>query len=173
MRQHLRRKMAGAVAGLAGAAALLLATSAPASADPPVDSHNGGVVTMQCDALGPLDTVATSHGEWVHAAQTIHVIGSNLTLLAYAYRFEFTPAVGDPFVVEGAKAAPSGASCASRGRIRRVCSSARTGCPIRADRTGGAAAIGSGVATSLVRSARWERGSTAATSPTSRSRTSA
>jgi hypothetical protein len=107
MRQHLRRRITGTVAAAAGAAALLLATALPAGADPPVDSHNGGVLTIQCDALGPLDIVATSHGEWTHAAQTMHVIGSNLTLLAYAYHYVGTPTVGDPIVVDGAKPAPS------------------------------------------------------------------
>ena len=107
MRHQLRRRVTSALAALVGAVALLLATALPAGADPPLDSHNGGVVTIQCDALGPLDIVGTAHGEWVHAAQTMHVIGSNLTLLAYAYHFVGTPTVGDPLVVDGAKPAPS------------------------------------------------------------------
>ena len=107
MRHYLRPGITGTVAALAGAAGLLLATAFPASADPPVDSHNGGVVTIQCDELGQLDIGGTAYGQWTHAAQPMHVIGSNLTLLAYAYHFAFTPTVGDELVVEGAKPAPS------------------------------------------------------------------
>ena len=103
---YLRRRITGAVLALVGAAGLLLATALPASADPPSDSHNGGVVTVQCDGLGQLDIGGTAYGEWTHAAEPFHVVGSNLTLLGYAFRYVFTPDVGDPMVVEGGKPAP-------------------------------------------------------------------
>ena len=100
------RRIIGAAVTLSAAG--LLAAAVPAAADPSIDSHNGGVVTIQCDGLGPLDIVGTAHGEWTHAAEPFHVIGSNLTLLGYAFHYEFTP-VGSPtptIVVEGSKPGP-------------------------------------------------------------------
>jgi hypothetical protein len=103
---YSRRRITGTVAALTAAAGLLLATALPAGADPPVDSHNGGVVTIQCDELGQLDIGGTAYGEWTHAAEPMHVVGSNLTLLGYAFHYVFTPTVGDEIVVDGSKPAP-------------------------------------------------------------------
>ena len=88
-------------------ASLMLATALSAAADPPTDSHNGGVLAMQCDGLGQLEVGATTYGEWTHAAEPRHVVDSNLTLIAYAFDYRFTPTIGDPLVVTGAKPAPT------------------------------------------------------------------
>ena len=65
----LRARLIGFVFALVVAASLLSLTSAPAVADRPVDSHNGGLVALQCDELGELQAGYTTAGEWVHAAE--------------------------------------------------------------------------------------------------------
>jgi hypothetical protein len=89
------------------AGALLLGAASPASADRPIGSHNGRLITIQCDRLGPLVVGFTTAGEWVHAAEPRLVAGNSRVLVAYAFHYVFTPTGGgDPLVVEGAKPAP-------------------------------------------------------------------
>lgn len=90
----------------AGVVMLLLSTSSPAGADRRIDSHNGGLIPIQCESLGTLQVGFTTAGEWVHAAEPRLVVGSSLVLVAYGFHYEFTPLVGDPIVVEGTKKAP-------------------------------------------------------------------
>jgi hypothetical protein len=99
------KMIVGSVAALVVVASLLLAAG-PAAADPPTDSHNGGALTIHCDLLGPLNVQATTYGEWVHAAEPRLVTDSNLVLVAYAFHYVFTPAVGAPTVVDGSKPPP-------------------------------------------------------------------
>jgi hypothetical protein len=95
------------VVAVVGTAGLLLAAMPPANADRPIDSHNGGVITIQCTKLGPLDVGFTTAGEWVHAAEPRLVVNSTLVLVAYGFHYVFTPTDGSaPIVVEGYKPAP-------------------------------------------------------------------
>jgi hypothetical protein len=89
-----------------GALGLLLAASSPAGADRRIDSHNGGLIEIECDLLGTLEVGFTTAGEWVHAAEPRLVVDSSLVLVAYRFHYVFTPTVGDAIVVEGAKRAP-------------------------------------------------------------------
>jgi hypothetical protein len=104
---NCRRIVAGVGVALLAATAHLFASALPAGADRPVDSHNGGVTTIQCDALGRLEVGYTTAGEWVHAAEPRLVVESSLVLVAYGFHYQFTPHTGgEPEVVEGSKRAP-------------------------------------------------------------------
>ena len=97
-----KRTITGVGVTLVAAAGLLLATAAPAGADPPFRS-----VTIHCNTLGDLEIVAEGNGEWVHAAIPLHVVDSNQVLLLYKYHYVGIPSDGGPpIVVEGEKPAP-------------------------------------------------------------------
>ena len=103
---RLRQRVTRTVVATMAAGVVLLGAISPAGADRPVGTHNGGLIPIQCDGLGQLVVGFTTAGEWVHAAEPRLVADSSLVLVAYAFHYEFTPTVGEPIVVEGAKSAP-------------------------------------------------------------------
>ena len=95
------------VLALLSVAAFFVVSVAPAGADRPINSHNGGVIPMACGA--PVGTVMvgfTTAGEWFHAAEPRLVVDSPLVLVAYAFHNEWTPIAGEKIVLDGEKNAP-------------------------------------------------------------------
>src|SRR5262245_50292372 len=85
--------------GLLLATGFLLATAVSASADPPVPSQHGNLTTLHCDQLGTLQVISNGNGRWDRTAQPMHVLNSNLVLVAYSFRVELTPPGGQTQVV--------------------------------------------------------------------------
>jgi hypothetical protein len=108
MRQHLRPRITGTVAALAGAAGLLLAMPFSASADPVNPPNRGLISTLHCKELGDVTAIQEGNGLWTRTAMPWHALDSNLVLTVYAVHFEFTPTGGDFTVVDASKPAPQG-----------------------------------------------------------------
>jgi hypothetical protein len=102
-----RGRLLSACVAIVAGATLLLAAAGPAGADP-INPPGREAVTIHCDALGDLEVIVEGNGEWTHTALAMHVLDSNLMLLAYKYHYEVTPQDGQTFVVEGEKPAPQG-----------------------------------------------------------------
>jgi hypothetical protein len=95
----VRRRIVPLGLVLALVTAFVLVMSDSASADPPVPSQHGNLTTLHCDQLGTLQVISNGNGRWDLTAQPMHVLNSNLVLVAYSFRVELTPPGGQTQVL--------------------------------------------------------------------------
>lgn len=97
---RVKRRIQTAFVAYAAATGLMLGTALPASADRPVDSHNGGLIDLVCTTTSGITTTYkvgfTTAGEWFHAAEPRLVVDSTLVLVAYGFHYVWTPDTPTP-----------------------------------------------------------------------------